>query len=199
VRGIAVGWRNLVQPLVRVVPVVPSHPRGPGLVQPLESRGVRVFERVVLLDAPERVLELALGPDPPTVERLDLDAPDPGLVLRLGVEPVRPALRAAIGEKLGRKTSALKRLVEHHDRVDLALVEEPTLDEGPAMVVFHQDEEEAAEERKAGFALDVVLPERIRLRHLESADRLNGRQTRPLQVGLDADVATVSGNTANSR
>jgi len=55
------------------------------------------------------------------------------------------------------------------------MVEEPAPgEEETAMVVLHQDEELAAEERKADFALDVVLPERIRLRRLESADRLMG-------------------------
>lgn len=117
--GIAVGWRSLVRPLVRVVPVIPGHPRGPGLVQPLESRGVRVPEHEVLLDEPERVLDLALGPGPPVVERLDPDAPGPGSVLRLGVELVRPELQAAIGEDLGREASASERLVDHHEHVDL--------------------------------------------------------------------------------
>ena len=144
--------------------VLPGHPLAPGAIQRLEGCHVEMLPDEVPLGEAEGVLQLAFGPGPPAVARLDADAPEPGLVLGFGVQRVGPALRPALGEEGLREPPVPECLVEDHEDIDLVLVEEPPAGEQEAaVVVLDPHEEQVAEQGEADLALDVDLPERIRL------------------------------------
>ena len=86
------------------------------------------------------------------------------MVLGFGVQRVGPALRPALGEEGLREPPVPECLVEDHEDIDLVLVEEPPAGEQEAaVVVLDPHEEQVAEQGEADLALDVDLPERIRL------------------------------------
>ena len=176
--------------LVPVLSVVPRHPGGPSGIQGREAGLVEVLQDKVPLGEAERVLALPLGASPPSVVELDAEAPGEVLVLGLAVELLRLELAPAIGEEAPRQPPLPEGRVEHHEDVDLVLVEEPApRQEEAAVIILHQNEQQVPEEREGDLALDIDLPEVIRCGGLEPPDRLDRGLAHPLQMVLHEDLA----------